>query len=1057
MSAPSQENTPARPAGGLISLFARHRTAANLLMAGMMIIGLFALKEMNTQFFPDFGLDMVRVTVNWPGASAEDVDSNIVQAIEPEIRFLDDVKRVQSRSREGFATIVIEYNPNTDMQAALSNVETAVGQITTFPEDSETPTVSRIVRYDAVSRLVISGPYSDASLKAVAKRIRDGLLERGIDKVTMAGQRDEEIWAEIPQERLLELDLTLGDVASRIKETSQDLPSGDTTGPSERQIRSLGLKKDAQSLGKIEIRAQEDGQKILLQDIAEVSERFEEGGHTKRRLGNNAIELFVQRAVNADALTVADATDKYLEELSQTLPENIKIEQFQVAAKLIRGRIGLLLENGATGLVLVLVVLFIFLNTPTAFWVAMGIPVSLLATMAVMWGSDQSINMVSLFGLILALGIIVDDAIVVGEHAAWRARRGESPDDAAVNGARRMAGPVVSSSLTTIAAFLPLLVISGIIGQIIASIPFVVIAVIIASLIECFFILPGHMRGALNFVHGRRSAPRVWFNKHFDRFRDGPFRRAVETALEWRYATLACAVAGLIIAFGLLAGGRVGFHFFPQPETDVVHVNIEFPDGTPRDTTVAMLDEIERAALAVDKQLTNGGDTVVAMTLLTIGTNVGAQQGSDLRFGDYLGGLTLELIESDKRDVRTVQFIEAWREEIKPLPGLTKISLREQQGGPPGREIDIHLSGTDLQALKETSEDVQALLNRYPGVSDVEDDLPYGKIESILEVSPDGRALGFNTQSVGRQVRNAFEGAIATRFARGDEEVTVRVRFPRGTAETESLDGLYLRSPGGAHVSLDQVVSFSEKRGFSTIKRENGSRQASITGEIDEAQNTSTGKVIDLLKEDGIVELAAKNGVTVSFAGKAEEQEQTLGDMRTGAIIGLCMIYIILAWVFASYFRPIAVMAIIPFGLIGVIFGHYLLGYEFSILSIMAIIGLSGVVVNDSIILVSTIDERAGNGEPIHDAIVQGTCDRLRAVILTSATTMGGLTPMLFEKSLQAQFIIPMAVTMVFGLMVTTFLVLLVVPALIGIQGDFANAWQWYWGKKKAVSPAAAE
>ena len=550
---------------GVIHFFASHRTAANLLMAVMIVVGFVSLLRMNTQFFPDFGLDFIRVSVAWPGASAEDIDSNIIQAIEPEVRFMDGVRRVRSWSLEGAGTVLVEFNPGADMQAGLSNIETAVGQVTTFPEGSETPEIRRAVRYDLVSRLVLSGPYSDASLKAVAKRIRDGLLERGIDQVVIFGSRNEEIWAEIPPERLLELDLTLGDVAARIKETSQDLPSGDTTGAAERQIRSLGLKKSALALGKIEIRARDNGQKTLLRDIAHVSERFKEGGSRANRKGFPAIELKIQRAINADALELADRTNAYLAELRPTLPPNLTLEQYDIQADLIRGRIDLLLKNGVGGLILVLIVLFVFLNTPTAFWVAMGIPTSLMAAMAVMLMTGQSINMVSLFGLIMALGIIVDDAIVVGEHSAWRARQGDDPLAAAVGGARRMAAPVFSSSLTTIAAFVPLLVISDVMGQILRSIPMVVIAVIIASLVECFFVLPGHMRGALSFNQGRRSRARAWFNRHFDAFRDGLFRRSVAFALIHRYATIATAVAAFIICIGLVAGGRIGFQFFPQP------------------------------------------------------------------------------------------------------------------------------------------------------------------------------------------------------------------------------------------------------------------------------------------------------------------------------------------------------------------------------------------------------------------------------------------------------------------------------------------------------------
>ncbi len=1030
---------PERLPGGraLVRLFVRHPTAGNLLMALMVILGLFALARLNTQFFPDFGIDVVSVTVEWPGAAAEDVDANIVEAIEPEVRFLDGIKRVRSTSVEGRATISVEFEPGTDMQQALADVETAVGQVTTLPEDSERPEIRRIVRYEPIVRLVISGPFSEGALKAVAKRIRDDLLNRGVDRVDMFGARDDEIWVEVEPETLQRLDLTLAEIAERIRQSSQDLPSGDTGGDAVRQIRSLGLERDAAGLGGIEIRALDTGEKIHLRDIARVVDAFDEDGRTAKRRGRPAIELSIKRSTKADALEMADTVSAYLDEIGPTLPPGLELEQYDIQANLIRSRIDLLLRNGLSGLVLVVAILFVFLNTRVAFWVAIGIPVSMLATLAIMLASGQSINMVSLFGLIMAIGIVVDDAIVVGEHAETRFRSGDAPLEAAEQGAARMAAPVVSASLTTIAAFLPLFVISGIIGQIIKAIPLVVVAVIVASLVECFFVLPTHMRSAVGHAPSRA---RRWFNRGFDRFREGPYRRLVTLAVEWRYATLAAAIGLLVVAAGLVIGGRIGFVFFVAPEGDRVFANVQLAVGMPRDRTEAMLDEMERALNAAARKLTEGtpdtAEDLIVMSLAKIGSTTGANEQL-LRGGDHLGGLSVELKPSDERTVRTDELIAAWREEIRPLPGLETLTIRPATAGPPGREVDIRLAGRDLAALKETANEVKAMLARYPGVTDIEDDLPYGKEEIILRVTPRGRALGFETATVGRQVRDAFEGAIAKRFPRGDEEVTVRVRLSREARDAMPLEDLYLRAPDGTEVALPEVVSIGTKQGFARLSREDGRREVAITAELDEAR-INTDKVIAALERDGIRRLAADRGLTVRYAGKAEEQAETFADMRAGAIVGLSAIYIILAWVFASYTRPLVVMSVIPLGFIGVAFGHYLLGYDLTILSMIAIIGLSGIVVNDSIILVSTIKERHERGEPARQAIIDGATDRLRAVFLTSATTIGGLTPLLFETSLQAQFLIPMALTIVFGLMVTTFLVLLVVPALLAVQGGFA-------------------
>lgn len=1019
-----------------VGFFTRHKTAPNLIMFLMILLGIVGLTRLNVQFFPSFGIDVVSVSVTWSGAGAEDVDANIVQALEPELRFLDNVKHVKSTSNEGVASISLEFEAGTEMQTALSNVETAVAQVTTLPEDSEKPVIKRVVRYEPISRLLLSGPYSETALKTMAKDLRDQLLERGVDKVDLVGARDEEIWVEVLPETLRRLDLTIDDLANRIRQTSQDIPAGETGGALANQIRGLGEVKTAQGVAQIDIHTRENGEKIQLSDIATVSENFEEDGATVRFQGTNAIELQIRRAETADALEVDDIVSDFLKEVRPTLPANIRLDEYAVQAELIRDRIDLLINNGISGLILVLIILFVFLNTRVAFWVAAGIPISLLATMFVMHLSGQSINMVSLFGMIMAIGIVVDDAIVVGEHSETLRQRGLSPLEAAEGGARRMLVPVFASSLTTIAAFMPLLAISDTMGQIIAAIPFVSIAVIIASLIECFFVLPGHMRHALKTKPQKASKFREAFNRRFNAFRDGPFTRLIHLVLNYRYATLALTLSALIISVGLLSGGRVGFQFFKGPEAERIYANVEMVAGTSRDQTQVMVDKLEQALFAANDEL---GGNLIRTHMLMVGQKVAASGGPGSSGGsggaDHQGGLYVELTQSDQRDVRTDQFIQVWRDHLDIQAGLQKLTLVPAQAGPPGRDVDVRISGHDIQTLKTASNELLDLLRRYPGVSALSDDLPYGKEETILELSDQGKALGFTTQDVAQQVRNAFQGAIAKRFPRGDEEVLIRVQLDRTVINSQALEDLYLKSPAGKEVALESVVHMTRQTGFATVKREDGSRQVSITGEINKSE-TSTGVIIEALKRDGIDEIAKRHDVTISFAGKAEEQKRTFGDMITGVIVGFSAIYIILAWIFSSYSKPVVVMSVIPFGFVGAVLGHLILGYDLTILSLVAIVGLSGIVVNDSIILVSTVKEKLDEGISAMDAIAQGTISRLRAVILTSATTIGGLTPLMFETSLQAQFLIPMAITLVFGLLVATLLVLMVVPALLAILED---------------------
>jgi multidrug efflux pump subunit AcrB len=1026
---------------GPIALFAKHPTAANLIMVLMIIAGVWGTIKMNSQFLPSFGIDVVIVTIEWPGANSEDIDKNIVQLVEPEVRFLDSVKRVRSTSTDGLASLVIEFEAATDMQSALSNVEAAVARITTLPIDTLKPNIKRIIRYETITKLIISGQVSEIALKAYAKTFRDNLLAIGIDRVKLFGSRDQEIWVEAQEKTLRRLDVTLADISMKIAETSLDIPSGNV-GQGLRQVRSLGLLTNADSLSRMEIKSLDDGRKIYLSDIARVTENFKDTDAVALRRNSPAIELHLMRGLDSDALILASKVDDFLSDIENKLPSNLSLERYDSATDLLDERIDLLVNNAVGGLFIVALILFIFLRASIAFWVLLGIPICFMATLGVMYATGQSINMISLFGLIMALGIVVDDAIVVGEHADFQKQTGLGSLPAAIMGARRMAAPVVSASLTTICAFLPLILIAGIIGQVIVAIPLVIVAVLLASLLECFYVLPGHLNHGMSVKYSGFKAYQLFrdrFDRWFSNFRDVKFRKLVSLSIEWRYVTLALVGALFLSAVGLVAGGRISFNFFPTPESDKIVVNVKMVSGTPRDQTVLMLQEVERAAYVVSDKLSKPENKLIKMSLIKVGVKVAgnANSASASAIDDAAGGLIVELLTADKRSIRTWQFIEAWRAEVKNVAGLKTLTIQEVRGGPPGRDIDIRLMGSDINGLKVAANKVIKLLERYPGISNIEDDIPYGKRETILSVNQRGRSLGFSTENIGGQLRNAIQGKIAKRFAREDEEVSVRVMYPREDVTSTILDTLHLRAPGGQQIPLSQLVSSEEMVGFAKIKRENGSRQISITAEID-GSITSVGAILSAVKRDGIYKIADRAGLKVGFKGKAEEQEETFADMKLGLIIGLTGIYVVLAWAFANYIRPVVVMAVIPMGFIGTAFGHWLLNYNLTILSLVGLIGLSGIIINGSIILVTTIDEKVKNTNLV-DAIVEASCIRLRPILLTSATTIGGLMPLLFETSVQAQFLIPMAITIVFGLGMATLLILFVVPSLIASLDDLGK------------------
>ena len=1032
----------------LLSFFAKHKTAANLLMVFLIVSGLLSVQRLNRQLFPNLDIEIVVVSIAWPGASAEDIDQNIIQPLVPEIRPLTGVKKVSSTSSENLAVMQIQYEFGTDMQAVLSDVEAIVNAVD-LPQDSETPRIFRPEFRDSVTNLVLSGPFSIKSLQVQAKKIKEDLLKIGVDKIEIDGVPPEEILIEVSETELTRLNMSMTDISKIISATSIDIPAG-TLADGALRVRSLGLKELAKDYNQIEILSKPDGTRVLLGDIARITESVAEPSIEIFRNGNKAINIQVLRSTSNDALKINEKVQNYIEKNKFTWPKSLKVEQFGTVAVLISDRINLLTKNAVSGLVIVLIVLFIFLSSKTAFWVALGIPVAFCATFAVMLVSGQTINMISLFGLIMALGIVVDDAIVVGEHSEYlEEKRGLNTGESAILAANRMGPPVVSAMLTTVAAFLPLFFIKGVIGQVIFAIPAVVCAVLVASLIEVFLIMPAHLTHGVSPIITNFLSPIKWlidlihqpFNRGFNWFRDYPFRSLIKFSFRWRYATIASALAMLIFSVGVVSSGRVPFSFFSGPEGNIIFSNISMTSGSTRSQTSEMLIELERALYAAEKELTGeeGELVIMALSVLGYGSSNNTEENDAFGASYDRASITVELVTADERDIRVEELITTWRKNVNPVVGLEKLTIRAPVGGPPGRDLDIRITGDDLNLLKKSSKEIMQLANSLPGASDVTSNLNYGAEEIHITLTPKGKALGFTTLGVGGQVRAALEGAIVKRFARGDEEITVRVKLPEEEIKDDTLAQLRLISSKGLPVRLDEIAILENNLGFSVIRRQDGSREVKITGDLDEKLLNTTGAK-NKLEELGIDKIISSYGLDFRYSGRDEEQAEAFADMRLGGTIGLLTIYVVLAWVFASWLRPFAVMIMIPFGFIGAVAGHYFLGLTMSILSLFAIIALAGIVVNNSIILVATIERRLREKpEDSDEAIISGVCDRLRPVLLTSCTTIGGLSALMFETSLQAQYLIPMAATITFGLGVTTLLVLFVVPATLGIGKDISE------------------
>ncbi|MCZ6722702.1 MAG: efflux RND transporter permease subunit, partial [Gammaproteobacteria bacterium] len=999
----------------IIGVFAKHRVAANLLMVMMILSGVIGLKMLNVQFFPNFALDTISVSANWSGASAEDIETGITIPFEQRLRSVDQLKEMSSSSVPGVSGITLQFNEGTNMVIALDNVKKQVDDFTSLPEAVEKVKVTQAVRYESVARLLISGPERLEELRIIARQFERELLARGIDKVGFRGLPQDTIQISVSAEQIQRLGLGFDELARRIDNASQDLPAGlmgedDGT----REIRGMNQRRSPLQFESLSVISEQD-KRIKLGDIATVERKTKSGSPSITVGGRNAVVLVLSRNETGDSLKSAKILQQWLDQTLPALPPTIKIQVFNARWELIKDRILLLLKNGAGGLVLVLLILYLFLSTRVAFWVAVGIPVSFMATLAALYLIGGSINMISLFALVMALGIIVDDAIVVGEDAQAHYDMGEDPLMASEGGARRMLAPVMASSLTTIAAFLPLMLIGGHMGNFMIAIPMVIVCVIIASLIESFLILPGHLRHA--FVHGHDKPPssvRRFLDRRFEIFRDRMFRPLVRLAIEFRWTTIASAIGFLLFATGLIVGGKTGWQFFPSPESTTVYANVRFVAGTSEEIVDKFLAQTER-------ELQNTMDSYDEKIVSTYYSMHASSSGRGRAItGQRNGSLYVELVSSENRETENREFIKNWRKRIVLPAGIDSFKLSSRRVGPGDRDLSIRLTGTTPHQLKNAALDLAEALSGIPGISAVDDDLPYGREQLIYTLSPAGEALGLSINDIGQQLRAAYDGIILQRFQEGADEVEVRLQLP--DTEKRSMTSLYqlpIQLPNGEFVPLESVAEWSSNQGFEALRHFNGKLSVDVTADVDPAVN-NTAEILKDLGAATLPSLASRYGVQYSFEGHSASERETFADMKTGAVIALLLMYLVLAWVFSSYGWPILVILTIPLGLTGAILGHWIMGMNMTILSVFGIFGLSGIVVNDSIILVIFYRQIRDKGIPIYKALEEAACQRLRAVLLTSLTTIAGLTPLLFETSRQAQFLIPMAVSIAFGLAFAT-------------------------------------
>lgn len=1033
----------------IVAWFIENHVAANLLMLFLVFTGVITGLTIKLEVFPEFSLDRISINTEYIGASPAEVEESIIRRIEERVAGLAGIKRIDSTAREGFGTVMIEVMKDWDLKTLLDEIKAEVDGITTFPNEAERPIVREVTRRTQVISLAVYGDAPESTIKNLAETIRDEITN--LDGITLAdihGIRESEIHIEISEETLRRYGLTLGRVGELVRKASLDLPAGNIKVSSgEILIRAKGRRYYAEDYRDIAVITRTDGSKVTVGKIAELSDGFEDVDVMTRFQGKPASVIQIFRVADQNALTVADTVKEYAENIRDSLPAGINIDYYEDMSQILRSRINLLLKNMAMGLVLVSLLLGLFLNLRLAFWVTLGIPISFLAGLSVLPYFDVSINMISLFAFIMVLGIVVDDAIIIGENIFRKQEEGLTHLDASVEGAAEVGHPVIFSVLTTVVAFWPLLLGEGTIGKIMRNTPIVVILVLLGSLVESLIILPVHLTGSKKREVAIKRGPKVekrmavWLQGIIK----GPYTRLVDFCIRWRYATVSCGIAILLLAIGIWGGGLIKFTFFPKVESDVLVCSLTMPAGTPVDRTVEAVTRLELAAKDAlaerERQRSNDDPPLFKHSVALIGVHIGGHgpNAGSPQVGGHLGQVFIQLLEGEKRDVNAAELVSLWRKKVDFIPDAESVTFSSELFSA-GNAVEIHLSLEDHDQLLAAADELKAELNSFPGVFDVNDSFMPGKQEMQLKLKPQARSLGITLDDLARQVRHAFYGAEALRLQRDQDEVKVLVRYPDSERRSlGSVEGMRIRTPDNFEVPFCRVAQVKMKKGYAFIQRSQRLRVVKVTADVDEAKINANEIRIELEKRFLPHLKYQYPGLRYKMEGEGKEQQESLADVIQGFSVALFCIYALLAIPFRSFSQPLIVMAAIPFGMVGALLGHMLMGLNLTFLSLFGIVGLSGVVVNDSLVLIHAINRIRSQGENVHEAVIKAGTLRFRAIILTSLTTFAGLSPMILERSLQAQFLVPMAVSLGFGVLFATVITLLLIPCAYMILEDIYN------------------
>lgn len=1022
----------------MIAFFARHPTAANLLMLFLAVLGLSALPGLQRETFPEFAPSEVQITVAYPGASAEDVEEAICQRLEDAIDGINDVEEMRCEAREGISIAVVEMSEGGDIRRFLDDVKSEVEAIDNFPEETELPVIKELGRTDRVVAVAITGPMTPSDLKAYAEQVKDRMQRLPeVSQVEVLGFSDHQLRIEVPTRTLLQYGLSMSDIANAVARQGIDLPVGSLeTRDQELLIRFADQRRTPAELAELTIVSATTGGEIRLGNIARITDRFDLAEAKILFNGQRAAVLQVKKTKQQDTLVVMDAVSRFLEQLRRGAPANVRFIVTQDKSSIVRDRLQLLLKNGAQGLVLVFLTMWLFFQGRFAFWVAMGLPVSFLGAFFFMSLLGLTINMITMVALLIAIGLLMDDAIVISENIATHLRRGKPALQAAIDGTRQVAPGVIASFLTTVSVFAPLAFLAGHMGKVLQFIPMVLILVLSVSLVEAFLILPHHLAHSLR--HHERDSSR--FRRAFDRrlihFRDHTVGHLVDWAIRYRYWFVGGIIALFLVSLGMLIGGRLKFQSFPDIEGDIIEARVLLPQGTPLWRTERVVARITAGLKRVDAAFTPeqpGGAHLVRNIQVRYNENADANER-----GPHVATVTADLLTAERRAGPTLDdIINRWRQEVGEIPDLLALNFKEPVIGPGGKPIEVRLTGPDLKQLKQASLELQQWFSRYRGVFDLSDDLRPGKPELRLRLRDGALSLGLDASTIANQLRAAFYGSTASEIQVGPESYEIDVRLTdRDRDSLADLETFRITTAEGQQVPLASVVEIDRERGYARIQRIDGRRTLTISGDLD-SRVANAREVIAHTRANFLPQLLQRYpGISTSIEGSSRQTAKTGKSMLRSFGIGLIGIFILLSFQFRSYLEPLVVMAVIPLALIGVIWGHLLMGLDLTMPGIIGFTSLAGVVVNDSILLVEFLKLRVREGLEVVEAARRASRERFRAVLLTSVTTIAGLTPLLLEKSMQAQILIPLATSIIFGLLATTLLVLLLVPASYSILHD---------------------